>query len=81
MSDRLGTIEPGKLADLIVVAGDPLQDIRMTRRVRLVVKAGIAYDPAELLESARGRLGPASQDDADWWKGRLRFASAREEQP
>ena len=81
VSDRLGTIEPGKLADLIVVAGNPLQDIPMTRRVRLVVKAGIVYDPAELLESARGRLGPASPDDADWWKGRLRFASAREEQP
>jgi imidazolonepropionase-like amidohydrolase len=40
--DRLGTTEPGKQADLIAVAGDPLKDIRMTRQVRLVLKAGTA---------------------------------------
>jgi len=41
-ADRLGTIEPGKQADLIAVAGDPLKDIRMTREVRLVLKGGSA---------------------------------------
>jgi imidazolonepropionase-like amidohydrolase len=38
--DRLGTIEPGKLADLIVVARDPLQDIHNLRHLLLVVKGG-----------------------------------------
>ena len=36
----LGTIEPGKLADLIVVAADPLQDITNLRTLRLVFKEG-----------------------------------------
>jgi imidazolonepropionase-like amidohydrolase len=39
-AERLGTIEPGKQADLIAVAGDPLKDIRMTREIRLVLKDG-----------------------------------------
>jgi imidazolonepropionase-like amidohydrolase len=38
--DRLGTVEPGKLADLIVVAADPLEDIHHLRRLLLVVKGG-----------------------------------------
>jgi len=38
--DRLGTVEPGKLADLIVVAGDPLEDIHNLRRLWLVIKGG-----------------------------------------
>ena len=37
---QLGTIEPGKLADLIVVDGDPLHDITNLRRLRLVFKEG-----------------------------------------
>ena len=36
----LGTIEPGKLADLIAVAADPLQDITNLRTLRLVFKEG-----------------------------------------
>jgi imidazolonepropionase-like amidohydrolase len=38
-----GTIETGKLADLVVLAADPLADIRNTRSVRLVVKRGRVY--------------------------------------
>jgi imidazolonepropionase-like amidohydrolase len=37
---RLGTIEVGKLADLIVVAGDPLHDLNALAEVRLVMKGG-----------------------------------------
>ena len=48
----LGTIEPGKLADVIVVDGNPLQDIRNTRNIELVIKEGkildIGYDPGFL---------------------------------
>jgi imidazolonepropionase-like amidohydrolase len=38
--DRLGTVEPGKLADLIAVAADPLQDIHHLRRLLVVIKGG-----------------------------------------
>lgn len=44
--DELGTVEPGKRADLIVVEGDPLSDINVMGRVALVMKGGeIWYDP------------------------------------
>jgi len=38
--DKLGTLEKGKLADVLVVAGDPLQDIENLRKMRLVVADG-----------------------------------------
>lgn len=38
--DDLGTVEPGKLADLIAVEGDPLQEIAALRRVRFIMKEG-----------------------------------------
>jgi imidazolonepropionase-like amidohydrolase len=44
----LGTIAPGKLADLILVDGDPTRNISDIRKVVLVVKDGMMYDPAEL---------------------------------
>jgi len=40
--DRIGSIEPGKFADLIAVAGDPLADISELERVRFVMKGGQA---------------------------------------
>jgi enamidase len=39
-ASELGTIETGKLADIIAVSGDPLKDIKGTREIRLVVKDG-----------------------------------------
>ena len=62
LSDRLGSLEPGKLADFFVVGGDPLQDIRATRDVRWVVKSGVVYDPEELLASVEGALAPPGGD-------------------
>lgn len=40
LEDRVGTIEPGKLADLVLVDGDPLGDVEAIGRVALVVKEG-----------------------------------------
>ncbi len=39
-SDRIGTLEPGKFADLIAVDGDPLSDVRVPENVRVVMKSG-----------------------------------------
>ncbi len=44
----LGTIEKGKLADLLVVAGDPSADIAGLRRVKLVVRSGVVHRLEEL---------------------------------
>jgi Tol biopolymer transport system component len=44
-----GTIEAGKLADLIVIDGDPLADISNTRRVRTVIANGRVFDVADLV--------------------------------
>lgn len=67
-ASKLGTIEPGKFADLFVVRGNPLEDIRHTRNVRWVVKAGELHSAAELLESAKGRMGPASLEEEKRWR-------------
>ncbi|MCB9759663.1 MAG: PD40 domain-containing protein [Alphaproteobacteria bacterium] len=44
----LGSVEPGKLADLIVLDGDPLADLRVTMNLVEVVKGGVRYDPDTL---------------------------------
>jgi len=43
-----GSIEPGKQADLILVDGDPLTQIRDLRKVRIVIKDGVVYQPQQL---------------------------------
>ena len=46
MSGTLGTIEVGKVADLVLVEGDPLTDITALRRVRRVIQGGVPRPPA-----------------------------------
>ena len=48
MDDELGSIVPGKLADLDLIAGDPIENIATVRNVMLTVKDGNLYNPAEL---------------------------------
>ena len=43
MADKVGSIEKGKLADIIAVAGDPLMDIKVMQEVRFVMKDGVVY--------------------------------------
>ena len=44
-----GTVEAGKLADLVVLDADPLADIRNVIRLHRVVKDGVIFDPVKLL--------------------------------
>jgi imidazolonepropionase-like amidohydrolase len=67
LGDRLGSIEVGKWADLVVVRGNPLADIRRTRQPRLVIKAGRLYDPQTLMRSVEGKIGPMSASDTAAW--------------
>jgi len=46
LSDR-GTITPGKRADLVLIDGDPLADIRATRSIRRIWCGGIEHEPAD----------------------------------
>ncbi len=47
-SRELGTIEAGRLADMVIPDADPLADIRNTSRIHLVVNGGRTHDPAEI---------------------------------
>ncbi|MEO7455711.1 MAG: amidohydrolase family protein [Gemmatimonadaceae bacterium] len=64
VSDKLGTIEVGKLADLLIIGGNPLADIRNTRNAHLVVKSGFIYDPNALLAQAEGKIGSSPKRPA-----------------
>ncbi|HXY16319.1 MAG TPA: amidohydrolase family protein [Terriglobales bacterium] len=55
--DQIGTIAAGKLADLVIIAGDPSANIADIEKVETVFKDGVAYDPAKLSESVRGMVG------------------------
>ena len=70
MDDDLGTIEAGKIADLVILEGNPLEDIRNTRNVRTVFMDGVSYDAQELLASVKGKIGPAGPDDLDAFRAK-----------
>jgi imidazolonepropionase-like amidohydrolase len=48
MADRIGTLAEGKLADLVLLEGDPLADPYALERVHLVVKEGVVYRPEDI---------------------------------
>jgi imidazolonepropionase-like amidohydrolase len=56
-ADRIGSIAPGKNADLVVVKGDPSTRIADVENVEIVFKDGAGYDPRKLLDSVKGRYG------------------------
>jgi imidazolonepropionase-like amidohydrolase len=45
----IGSIQPGRLADLAFIDGDPLQNIKDLRRVRRVMKDGLIYTVSSLV--------------------------------
>jgi enamidase len=56
-ADRIGSIAPGKQADLVVLRGNPATRIEDIENVELVFKQGVAYDPAKLIASVAGKVG------------------------
>lgn len=70
--DHLGSVAPGKWADLVVVRGNPLADIRNTRNVQWTMKAGQIYDAQTLKDAAIGQIGPAGPDEEAAWAPRAR---------
>jgi imidazolonepropionase-like amidohydrolase len=70
LADSLGTIEAGKLADLVILDANPLADIANTREIRAVVADGRLYRRADLdgvlAEAGKSRVKPAVRlDGAD----------------
>ncbi len=55
--DQYGSIEEGKLANLVVIEGDPVERPEEIRNVRMVFREGVGYDPDALIASVQGRVG------------------------
>ncbi len=65
MSQDLGSLEPGKLADLLVLDRDPLADIHNSNSIRYVMKNGELFEGNSL-----DRVWPAPKKlDKQWWQG------------
>lgn len=56
-ADRVGSIEVGKQADLVVIGGNPAATIADIRKVELVMKQGVGFDPARLIAAVKGHVG------------------------
>jgi imidazolonepropionase-like amidohydrolase len=56
-SKDIGTLETGKVADIVVIHGDPSADIHDIEKVETVFKDGVGYDSAKLTESVKGLVG------------------------
>ena len=55
--DQIGSISPGKNADLVVVKGNPATRISDIENVDMVFKDGVGYDSQKLIDSAKGHYG------------------------
>ena len=55
--DKIGTLAVGKLADVVVIQGDPSANIKDIEKVEIVFKDGVGYDSAKLIDSAKGQVG------------------------
>ena len=55
--DKVGTLAVGKVADIVVINGDPAANIRDVEKVEIVFKDGVGYDSAKLIDSVRGQVG------------------------
>lgn len=55
--DRIGTLAPGKQADMVLIKGDPSKNIDDIENVVTVFKNGVGYDSQKMIESVRGQVG------------------------
>ncbi len=55
--ERIGTLAPGKQADIVLIKGDPSKNIEDIENVETVFKAGVGYDSKKLIDSVRGQVG------------------------
>jgi imidazolonepropionase-like amidohydrolase len=55
--EQIGTLAVGKVADLVVIRGDPSTKIEDIEQVETVFKDGVGYDSAKLIESVKGLVG------------------------
>ena len=56
-NDRIGSIATGMAADLVIIAGNPAQNIEDIENVQLVFKDGVGFDPVKLTRSVQGLVG------------------------
>jgi imidazolonepropionase-like amidohydrolase len=66
IGDSVGTVERGKIADLVLIDADPLMDITNTRRISAVVMRGEYYDGAAL-KKIRAQVLAAPDIRVDEW--------------
>ncbi len=55
--DRIGTLSQGKQADMFVVRGNPVVNVKDIRRTEIVFKDGVGYDSAAILKTVVGQIG------------------------
>ena len=53
----IGSVAPGKTADLVVLGGNPAENIANIEKAETVFKGGVGYDPAKLIQSVSGLVG------------------------
>jgi imidazolonepropionase-like amidohydrolase len=63
-SATIGTVMPGKQADLVVIRGNLASDIHYIHNVEIVFKDGVGYDSAALMQAERGNIGMTNWN---WW--------------
>jgi predicted amidohydrolase YtcJ len=57
LASSIGSIAEGKNADLVVIAGNPAQEVADIRKVTTVFKGGVGYDSAKLIQSVSHMVG------------------------
>jgi len=57
MEDKIGSIEVGKTADLVVIDGDIFQDIQNIRKITWCFKQGVGFNSQKIFSSVKGEVG------------------------
>jgi imidazolonepropionase-like amidohydrolase len=66
LADSIGTIERGKIADLVLLEANPLDDIQNTRRIAAVVMRGSLYDEERLGAVLEAVIEHPDRQKDDW---------------